>query len=344
MDRKMPTLSDVARCAGVSYATADRVVNKRGGVAEKSVRSVLKAIDDLGYVRNVAAANLSQRRTYRFVFVIPIGTNAFFEHVRAILTDAQARLLADRVEVRIEGVEAFDPVALRSCLAALAADDIDGVALVGSDGAGVEDAISALRERGVGVLTLITDVIGAHRDAYIGIDNTVAGQTAGRMIVLAHGRRQGRVLPIAGSLSARDHAERLAGMKQTLATSGTAFSVADDIEGFDQHDVVEQKLRAVLAADPQITAIYNAGAGNAGLVRVLETLDGQDPRPIVVLHELVAHSRHALENGLVDIVIDQRPEEEIARALRNLRQLADRRGIAVFDPIVPAIFVKENLP
>lgn len=342
MDRKSPTLSDVARCAGVSYATADRVVNKRGGVAEKSVRCVLKAIRDLGYVRNVAAANLSQSRSYRFGFVIPVGTNAFFEHVRAILTEAQARLLPERINLQVEGVEAFDPAALRTCLEAFAADDIDGIALVGSDGEGVQDAISDLRARGVGVLTLITDVTGGNRDAYIGIDNVVAGQTAGRMIALAHGGRGGRVLPVAGSLGARDHAERLAGMTQTLETAGASFSVAENIEGFDQHDIVEQKLRAVLAADPEITAIYNAGAGNAGLVRVLETLGTE--RPIVVLHELVAHSRRALEKNLVDIVIDQRPDEEIARALRNLRRLADRRDIADPDPIVPAIYVKENLP
>ena len=47
-----PTIHDVARSAQVSLATVDRVLNKRGGVAEKSVRKVLEAVEITGYVRD----------------------------------------------------------------------------------------------------------------------------------------------------------------------------------------------------------------------------------------------------------------------------------------------------
>ena len=119
MAGRMPTLTDVARCAGVSYATADRVVNGRGGVAAKSERRVREAIETLGYVRNVAAANLSRGRTYRFAAVIPKGPNAFFAHMRRILAAHGDRLIADRVELRVETVPPFDPAALCACLGRL---------------------------------------------------------------------------------------------------------------------------------------------------------------------------------------------------------------------------------
>ncbi|WP_335339677.1 LacI family DNA-binding transcriptional regulator [Frigidibacter mobilis] len=64
---RSPTLHDVARSAGVSYSTADRVLNGRGGVAEKSAQRVLRAIEELGYRRDIHAANLSRRRNYRFL-------------------------------------------------------------------------------------------------------------------------------------------------------------------------------------------------------------------------------------------------------------------------------------
>ncbi len=56
---KFATLHDVAETAGVSYATVDRVVNRRGGVAHKSVVRVQDAIEKLGYVRDETAANPS---------------------------------------------------------------------------------------------------------------------------------------------------------------------------------------------------------------------------------------------------------------------------------------------
>ena len=340
--RRAPTLADVATRAGVSYATVDRVLNGRGAVAEKSRASVLKAVAELDYVRNVAAANLAQRRVYRFCFVIPEGTNAFFDRVCAIVDEAGTAARTDRIKIGVKRVPAFDPDALAGGLRSLADEALDGVVVVGVDGAGVSEAIAALCDRGIAVLTMISDLPAASRSAYVGIDNATAGRTAGGLIVLAHGRGPGRVLPIVGALSARDHADRLDGLRQTLAP--TALTVAPLIEGLDRHDVVEARLRAALAADPEITAIYSAGAGNAGLIRVIAHLPADRPRPVVVLHELLPHNRRALEDGLIDIVIDQRPEEEVARVLTLLRNLADRCPLPEAGPIVPAIYIRENLP
>ncbi|WP_305969031.1 MULTISPECIES: LacI family DNA-binding transcriptional regulator [unclassified Mameliella] len=344
MKRQLPTLSDVARHAGVSYATADRVINDRGGVAEKSVRRVREAIAELGYVRNVAAANLSQKRTYRFVFVIPEGPNSFFQYLRQVLSEVHDALLIERVDVVVKNVRAFDAGALAQCLVELSGETLDGVALVGMDDPKLRDAIDRLKEQGVAVLTLVADVPEAGRDLYVGIDNVVAGRTAGRLLILAHGGRGGRVLPVVGSRAALDHAERLQGMSETLAETGGGVSMAPVIEGRDLHDHVERLVRQALLDDPEITAIYSAGAGNAGLVRVLEDLPPDVSRPVVVLHELVPHSRRALQDGLIDLVIDQRPDDEIKLALECLRRMADRMDQTQPVPIVPAIYVRENLP
>ncbi|MBV0911180.1 LacI family DNA-binding transcriptional regulator [Anianabacter salinae] len=341
MDRRLPTLSDVARRAGVSYATADRVVNARTGVSDRAAQSVRQAIDELGYVRNVAAANLSQQRLYRLAAVLPAGSNAFFRRMRDLFGASAERLLVDRIRLRVEDVEAFDPCALRDRLDALGQDGVDGIAVVGSADPEVVGTISALRAKGVPVLALVSDLPGAERDAYVGIDNTVVGRTAGRLMVLSHGGRRGRILPVVGTRTAPDHADRLAGFYEVI---GGAMDIAPVIEGRDQHELVERQVAAALEADPAITGIYSAGAGNAGLIRVLEGRTGAGPRPIVILHELVAHSRRALEAGLIDIVIDQRPEEEVARVIEALRLLADRRTPAATDPIVPTIYVRENLP
>ena len=56
-------------------------------------------------------------------------------------------------------------------------------------------------------------------------------------------------------------------------------------------------MRGLLNATDGVTAIYNAGAGNTGLQRVLAD---QPKRPIVVTHELTSHARQALEAGQFD--------------------------------------------
>ena len=340
--KRAPTLLDVATLAGVSYATVDRVINGRGPVAAKSRDNVMQAVAQLGYVRNVAAANLAQRRVYRFCFIIPEGTNSFFDRVCDIVRASRPLAGTDRVHLQIERVAAFDAAALADRLVALAAATLDGIALVGVSDARVDAAIAALRGKGVAVLTIVSDMPLSVRDAYVGIDNATAGRTAGGLIALAHGGKPGRVLPIIGALTARDHAERLAGLRERLADTGLA--VAPLVEGRDSHAVVEAELTAALAADPGITAIYSAGAGNMGLIRALAQRPQGTARPVVVVHELLPHSRAGLEDGVIDIVIDQRPEEEVAWTLTLLRRLADRHPLPAARQIVPAIYIRDNLP
>jgi hypothetical protein len=59
------TLKDVAIEAGVSVATADRVVNGREGVRDKTVRRVEAAIGKLGYRSHAVAMSVANSRSYR---------------------------------------------------------------------------------------------------------------------------------------------------------------------------------------------------------------------------------------------------------------------------------------
>ena len=66
-----PMTRDLASAVGVSRATVDRVLNERPGVHPKTIQAVNDAIEQLGFVRNLSAANLAKSRIYRFEFLLP---------------------------------------------------------------------------------------------------------------------------------------------------------------------------------------------------------------------------------------------------------------------------------
>ena len=66
-----PTIFDVARLAGVSRGTVDRVVYGRGRVSGQTREKVLAAIAELGYSPNPNASSLANRKEYRFACLIP---------------------------------------------------------------------------------------------------------------------------------------------------------------------------------------------------------------------------------------------------------------------------------
>lgn len=338
---RSPTLHDVARTAGVSYSTADRVLNGRGGVAEKSVLRVQHAIHELGYIRDIHAANLSRRRSYRFHFFLPRGEHGFFSVLRETLLGEAAGRATDRFLVTCRDVPAFDAERLAAELNRLEPGECDCAAVVGADSPALTAAIARLAALRIPVVTLVSDTASDARSLYVGIDNRVAGRTAGRLMRMAHRGRTGRVLLVLGTMGVRDHRERLEGAREVMGAPEAGLDLLPPIEVQDQPDTMRERLGQALRSDGAISGVYSIGAGNRALIDLVGTLPG--PRPFAILHELTPYSRAALEEGLIDAVIDQKPAEEIARALDAMRALADGQAPPATE-IVPTIYLKDNLP
>src|SRR6478752_6763706 len=89
-----PTVHDIAAAAGVSHVTREKVES---------------AIREIGYVRDVAAANLAKGRTYSFVFIVPASDNSFMHGLNAEVMAAVARSPVERTDIRTVEIPAFDP-------------------------------------------------------------------------------------------------------------------------------------------------------------------------------------------------------------------------------------------
>ncbi len=86
-----PTLSEVARRAGVGTTTVSRVINGGHRVSPETLQRVRRAIDALGYVPNQAARILKGYRTRTIGLVIPSIADPFFsECAEAIQAVARA--------------------------------------------------------------------------------------------------------------------------------------------------------------------------------------------------------------------------------------------------------------
>ena len=71
MEDQNYTIKDIARMAGVSAGTVDRVLHNRGDVSSKSKAKVQKVLDEIHYQPNVFAIGLAAKKKYSFVCLIP---------------------------------------------------------------------------------------------------------------------------------------------------------------------------------------------------------------------------------------------------------------------------------
>jgi LacI family transcriptional regulator len=339
-----PTVNDIAREAGVSLATVDRVLNDRPGVRAKTIRAVTDAIDRLGYVRNVAAANLARQRTYRMLFVLPDVRSQFLQSLRDAILDAARGPLAEMTEVEVALAPLRDPHALVDLLETRRHKPLDGCAIMAHETPEVRDLIARLKADGTAVVSLVTDQPQAARDHFVGIDNHAAGRTAGVLLGRFAKPAPGKVAVVVSSMLARDMVERRRGFDAILAERFPHLEPLPSLEGHDDRDLTRAITAACLAAHPGVTAVYVAGAGTRGVSEALVAA-GLAGRTVVVAHELTAHTRAALLDGNLDAIIAQDVGHLARSALRVLRAKADRRPIDEGqEQIRITVLLRENLP
>jgi LacI family transcriptional regulator len=337
-----PTVQDVARQAGVSLATVDRVLNRRPGVRETTIAKVENAIVKLGYIRDVSAANLAKRQAYRFAFVIPEGANSFMRGLEAEIETVKQHPANDRTEISIYKVPAFNGPALAAALDSIDPDDYSGVAVVATEAVAVRDALARLRRHHVPVVTLVSDFPTFQCDAYVGIDNVAAGRTAARLMGKFLGGRPGKIALVAGSMLVRDHVERRMGFEQVIRSDYPHLHCLPAIEAKDDSGLVKEYLGGCLTAHDDVVGIYNMGAGNRGLIEALS--GGARKQHVVIAHELTEHTRRALTNGIVDAIIHQDAGHEVRSALRILKAQIDKTPLLAGQEIIRIeIYLNENL-
>lgn len=336
------TIHDVARVAGVSLSTVDRVLNGRHSVRRATRERVEDAMRSLDYVRNAAAANLSRGRSFRFLFLLPSGANSFMRLLEKEVVAYSSMLAAEGVEVVVRIVPPFDEEALRQELMVLEPNQFDGVAFVAVDSPGVREAVRLLRERKLPVVTLVSDLPSDLRAHFIGINNIWAGRTAAGLLGRFCGGASGQIAVVAGSMVVQDHAERYLGFQQVLGADFPGLKVMPPIEALDDASTAERLLTQLLSTSPDVVGVYSIGAGNRGVVAALERLDVLPP---IVVHELTEHSRGWLLSGKIDAVIRQDPAREARSAVRTLVALSNGKPFHKDENCVGIeIFLRDNLP
>ena len=338
---KRATVHDVARTAGVSLATVDRVLNARPGVRPETAEKVESAIKALDFRRDLSASLLARARDLRIMFLIPDGGNAFMLSLIEAIGRRVRQTRNERLTLSTAQYHALDSGALVARLDGLTGRQTDCAVVVAPDDPAVAKAIDNAARRGVAVITLVSDLPGSARRHFIGIDNQAAGRSAASLL----GRfcQSGKIGIIAGSLALRDHRERFEGFAGVMGREFRHLDIVGPLEGFDEDLQTEAAARKLLESHPDLAGIYNLGAGNAGLVAALgKTHRAGNIR--VVAHELTDTTRDALRAGTLDVVLDQNPDGEIRAAIAAARQVALSPDAEVHsEPIEIGIFLRDNL-
>lgn len=310
MERRRPSVADVARLAGVSVGTVSNVLNRPETVSDPTRERVEAAIAELDFVRSGAARQLRAGSVTTVGAVLLDIANPFFTDVARGIED---RLAQDDLTLMVASSDQ-DPAREAKYLHLFEEHRVLGLLVVPSG-----RDLSALKEvqrRGTPVVVLDAPTTEA------GLSSVSVDDVAGGALAASHALSLGhrRVLYLGAPHEIQQAADRRAGIDDAVRRAG-----------LDPAVVVEEVVLPALSAS----------GGEAALTAWVEGHGGETPGAVLCINDLVAVGvqrglrrlggykllRRTCVVGYDDIDI----AKELAVPLTSVRQPTHELGYAAAD-------------
>jgi LacI family transcriptional regulator len=269
---KQPTLSEVAKKAGVGTTTVSRVINGGLRVDPGTLARVRRVIEALGYTPNQAARTLKGDRTRMIGFIIPSIADPFFsscaEAAQAVAqaNDSLLIVLATQNDPQVE----IDSV---STLIRHRADGLI-IAPANSKSKGLREILQRISAP---VVALDRPITGSAIPSVV-TDNFAGAQLATRHLI-EHGYK--RIACLTGEINLYTIHERIRGYRKAIESAGLECILNTSIQDYKSVEHAVENMLA--AADPPDAIFTLKNSVTIHTFEVLQKLNVSVPGSIALL-------------------------------------------------------------
>jgi len=302
----MITIKKIAEIANVSPGTVDRIIHNRGQVSQENVDKVNAIIKEYGFKKNIFASNLAFNKKFRFLVFLP--KNEGLEYWQAPIEGIEkAAEEFSRFGVSIDyHFYKYDSTSFKKMAAKVLKLECDGLLFAPIF---KEDSILFLEEfkkKNIPIVMIDSNIKETQGVSYIGQDANQSGYLAGRLISFAK-KEENKVLII----------------KITREIENTSVYL-QRIKGFysffkEHKDLTKFKFTEINIKDSDVkkldTNIFEGVDSifipNSRIHIVAQFLKEKKIKGIrIVGYDLLKKNIHYLEEGTIDFLINQNPEEQ----------------------------------
>lgn len=244
----MSTIKDIAKKAGVSYATVSRALNNHPEVNEATRKKIFEIASEMGYQPNAIAQGLVKKETRTIGLLIPDITNPFFPEVALGIEDAANE----------EGYSVFlcntnwSEEQEERYLSVLLQKQVDGIIIAPSSEK--QNHIEKIFEMGVKKVVFISRINYSNSTSIL-IDNVRGAQMAVEHLIA---KEHSRIAFIGGIKDAASNQDRLQGYKNALVANGISidndYIQSGDFKRESGHFITKKLLKLT----PRPTAVFAA--------------------------------------------------------------------------------------
>ncbi len=299
------TIKSVAEAANVSRGTVDKVFNDRPGVSDEVREKVRKIAKNLGYTVNLAGKVLAyQKNPIKIGVIISNKKNDLFKEIYKGIKMAHNELKDSGIIIEYCFMQKFDVDEQLKYIKELEKKNIRALALAPLDEEIIKNELNRLAKKDIKIVTFNTDVPGINKICFVGQDLKKSGRVAGQLIgdLLPNG---GDVAIITGPANIKALEERKAGFEEIIEKEYSNIKIIDTVEIVYDKKSSHLKTIELLAAHPNLNAIFMTGAGIGGVGKALHQLNKNNVK--FICFDLLPETRSLMEDKTINFTITQEP-------------------------------------
>jgi len=321
MPSKKTRIKDIAKLAGVSIGTVDRVLHNRGEVSEKTQQRVQKILKETRYTPNLMAQALKSRKRYHLVSLLPTPSedNSFWKKhplgmFRAIQELDPFPVVLSEVTFDMQSEEDFQKKA--GNVLELKPDGVLLAPIFKSESIAF---CSRLHKENIPFVFIDGYIENIDFLAYIGEEISQSGRVAGQLIDMVTPERSDiLVVTIARNIQNVHHlTHRTEGFLSYFQKSGKNKGKKIIINIPDPStDIVKSAIDKAFLENPGIGSIFIAGSRSYLIASYLEERELKSIN--LVGYDLLDSNVKFLKSGTTRFLIGQRPEEQTYKGIKKL--------------------------
>lgn len=186
-------------------------------------------------------------------------------------------------------------------------NDVKGVAisLIDAQAAGVIDQMVAMRKKGIHVITIDADGPKESRAAFIGTNNSAAGEEFGKATAALR-PEGGSAVCFVGYQGSQNARERIQGFQKG---AGEKIKLLDTMEDQTDQSKARNNVTAALQNHQELNILTGIWSYNATAIADIVESSGRRKELSVVVFDADPNAIVAMEQGLIDVMLVQNPFE-----------------------------------
>ena len=345
---KQVKIKDIAKMAGVSAGTVDRILHNRGNVSAASQAAVERVLAETGYRYNIHTSAVSLKRTYKVIIAIPTARKGeYWGNIQSGIEHAMEEYSDVNIEYEYAYYNQFDIFSCRNSFAAIPDMDPSAVIIGATFVSETMILCEKLDQKGIPYIFVDAVIEGTHPAATYSSDQHKCGRIVGRLLNLFTPRDA--ELAVFGSRRignerASNSLARMAGLTEYFQGLNYRRTIKASKISVLEPEESRKDILQFLQDNPAVKGIAVLNSRGYILADILSANAIRDIR--IICFDLTENNTRCIQDGTLSAIICQRPELQGFHAIKaTIRTLLYNIQEKNRHHLMPAdIIIKENLP